>query len=83
MPVQTYMVDAFTVHAASALAASSILRSLAGGLLPLAGEKMYAKLGLGWGNSLLAFIALVLTPVPWTLFRKGEYLRKRFEIKNL
>ncbi|KAE9379894.1 MFS general substrate transporter [Stipitochalara longipes BDJ] len=83
MPVQTYMVDAFTVHAASALAASSILRSLAGGLLPLAGQKMYANLGLGWGNSLLAFIALAMIPVPWSFFRKGESLRKRFEIKNL
>ena len=80
MPVQAYIVDAFTIHAASALAANSIARSLVGGLLPLAGQQMYTKLGLGWGNSLLAFIALVLTPVPWVFFRKGEYLRERFSV---
>jgi hypothetical protein len=72
------MVDAFTIYAASALAANTVVRSAFGGLLPLAGQKMYEKLGLGWGNSLLAFIALSMTPVPWILFHKGEYLRQRF-----
>ena len=80
MPVQAYLVDTFTTHAASALAANSIARSIVGGLLPLAGQQMYTNLGLGWGNSLLAFIALVLTPVPWVFFRKGEYLRERFAV---
>lgn len=52
-------------------------------MLPLAGGPMYEKLGLGWGNSLLAFIAVVLIPVPWLFMKHGEYLRKRFAIKNL
>ena len=72
------MVDAFTVYAASALAANAVVRSVVGAVLPLAGQKMYEKLGLGWGNSLLAFIALSMTPVPWIFFRKGEYLRRKF-----
>lgn len=40
------------------MAANTVFRSLAGALLPLAGPKMYAALGLGWGDSLLRFIAL-------------------------
>ncbi|KAJ0426836.1 major facilitator superfamily domain-containing protein [Aspergillus carlsbadensis] len=77
MGVQTYLVDAFTVHAASAIAACTILRSLAGGLIPLGGLQLYDKLGLGWGNSLLAFIALALAPIPVVFRVFGERLRAR------
>lgn len=44
---------------------------------------MYRALGLGWGNSLLGFIAIALLPVAFLLMKYGEYLRKRFEIKDL
>ncbi|KAI4090225.1 MAG: hypothetical protein L6R37_007924 [Teloschistes peruensis] len=83
MPVSTYLIDAFTLHAASALAANTILRSLLGALLPLAGRSMYDRLGLGWGNSLLAFIAVALCPIPIFFWRYGERIRKspRFQIK--
>lgn len=83
MTIMTYVVDCFTIYAASALAANAVIRSVMGAVLPLAGQKMYLKLGLGWGNSLLAFVALGLLPVPITLLMWGERIRKRFEIKNL
>jgi hypothetical protein len=82
MTIQTYMVDAFTLHAASAIAANTVLRSIFGAILPLAGLSMYDKLGLGWGNSLLGFIGLALIPVP-VLFRFfGERIRTnpRFQV---
>ena len=41
MCIQTYLVDAFTIHAASVIAASAVLRSLLGALLPLCGLEMY------------------------------------------
>ncbi|KAK5089328.1 hypothetical protein LTR70_007125 [Exophiala xenobiotica] len=81
MPIQTYLVDAFTIHAASAIAANTVLRSLVGAFLPLAGPKMYATLGLGWGNSLLAFIALLVSPVAWIFFRYGEAIRKKYAVE--
>ncbi|KAL8791737.1 MAG: hypothetical protein Q9195_005675 [Heterodermia aff. obscurata] len=83
MPTQTYLVDAFTLHAASALAANTVLRSLIGALLPLAGQQMYDTLGYGWGNSLLAFIAVAMCPIPWIFYRYGERIRKspRFQVK--
>ncbi|TVY14273.1 Efflux pump radE [Lachnellula arida] len=83
MTVTTYLVDAFTIYAASALAANSVVRSVIGAVLPLAGQKMYLALGLGWGNSLLAFVAMALLPVPIVLMKWGERLRKKFELKNL
>ncbi|KAJ5553408.1 hypothetical protein N7494_002786 [Penicillium frequentans] len=77
MGIQTYLVDAFTQHAASAIAACTVLRSLAGGLLPLCGLQLYEKLGYGWGNSLLAFVALGLCPIPLLFQSFGAQLRAR------
>jgi len=83
MAMQTYLVDAFTRYAASAIAANTVLRSLLGGLLPLCGLKMYDKLGLGWGNSLLGFLALALVPIPALFAIYGERIRNRpgFQVK--
>ncbi|RSL44559.1 hypothetical protein CEP53_011176, partial [Fusarium sp. AF-6] len=83
MTLQMYLVDSFTVYAASALAANAVMRSIAGGVLPLAGLPMFDKLGMGWGNSLLGFIAAALIPAPWLFIKYGEHLRKKFELKDL
>ena len=58
--IQTYVVDAFTLHAASALAAVSFLRSCAGFGFPLFAPTMYEALGYGKGDSILAAAAIVI-----------------------
>lgn len=73
--IQTYLVDSFSENAASVNAANTVLRSVVGGLLPLAGLDLYDAIGLGWGNSLLGFIALALAPVPVCLGIWGQKLR--------
>ncbi|KAK8061825.1 major facilitator superfamily domain-containing protein [Apiospora phragmitis] len=83
MCIQLYLVDAFGLYAASAMAANTLVRSIAGAVLPLAGLPMYERLGVGWGNSLLGFIALSLLPISLVIIRYGEYWRKRFVIQNL
>jgi hypothetical protein len=82
MCLQTYLIDAFTRYAASAIAANTVLRSLLGGLIPLAGLRLYNALGFGWGNSLLAFVALGLVPIPLLFTIYGERIRKypRFQL---
>jgi MFS family permease len=80
-PLQTYMIDCFPQFAASAIAGMTALRCLFGALLPLAGPKMYESLGLGWGNSLLGFLAVAFIPVPALLFRYGKHIRERYPIK--
>ncbi|KAH8703333.1 putative MFS multidrug transporter [Talaromyces proteolyticus] len=75
MCTSTYLVDAYTIYAASAVAANTVFRSLLGALLPLAGNKMYDSLGLGWGNSVLGFIALALAPLPFVFYSYGERIR--------
>lgn len=81
MPAQIYLVDTFgTSAAASALAANTVLRSLVGTFLLIAGTPLYARLGLGWGNSLLAFLAVAFLPVPVFFYKSGEGLRRRFPV---
>ncbi|KAJ5771190.1 uncharacterized protein N7511_003241 [Penicillium nucicola] len=76
--IQTYMVDTYTRFAASALAASAFLRSLAGFGFPLFAPYMYDALHYGWGNSLLAFLGIVIgVPAPVFLWKFGEMLRKK------
>lgn len=75
MPIGTYLVDAYTAYAASAMAANTVLRSLGGAFLPLAGRRLYAALGFGWGNSLLAFISMAMLPMMWFFVKYGERIR--------
>ncbi|KAL4767747.1 major facilitator superfamily domain-containing protein [Aspergillus nidulans var. acristatus] len=83
MVANTYLVDSYLLHAASVTAANTALRSLGGALLPLAGPAMYDALGLGWGNSLLAFIALAMCACPVLFWKYGEMIRThpRFQIR--
>ena len=80
-PIQIYLIDSFPTYAASAVAALMVSRSLLGALLPLAGPRLYQSLGLGWGNSLLGFIALAMIPAPYYLWKYGGAIRKNHPIK--
>lgn len=76
--IQTYLVDAYTRYAASAFAAVTVLRSLCGFGFPLFAPAMYDALDYGWGNSLLAFIAIAIGfPGPILLWKYGQKLRER------
>jgi hypothetical protein len=68
------------MYAASAMAANTIIRSVFGAVLPLAGQQMYNSLGYGWGNSLLAFIALAMSLFPILFYKYGEQIRKRSKL---
>ncbi|CAG8194957.1 unnamed protein product [Penicillium salamii] len=76
LTTQAYIVDAYSHHAASALAAFSVMRSVVAAFLPLAGPQMYHEMGIGWGNSLLGFVALALIPVPILIYRMGAKIRR-------
>lgn len=77
LPIQLYLVDTFT-FAASALAAASVFRSMLGFAFPLFGSQMFAALGVGGGNSLLAGLAIALgIPFPVWLWFYGESMRAK------
>ncbi|KAI0403422.1 fluconazole resistance protein 1 [Xylaria palmicola] len=80
VPIQSYLIDAFEIYAASAIAANTVVRSVFGVVLPLAGQPLYDRLGLGWGNTLLAFIALATAPLTWLIMKYGARIRLRYQV---
>lgn len=80
MSTVLYLIDAFGVYAASALAANTLVRSLGGAFLPLAGLPLYENLGAGWGNSVLGFIAVAFIPVGIWFWRYGKYIRENYQV---
>jgi len=76
--VQAYTVDTYTTYSASATGAAAFIRTMCGFSFPLFAPKMYDTLGIGWGNSLLGFVALTFGMVaPCLLWKHGIWLRKR------
>jgi hypothetical protein len=72
-----YLVDAYTIYAASALAANSVLRSIFGAAFPLFTTQMYHNLGIHWASSIPAFLALACAPFPFIFYRYGAQIRKK------
>jgi hypothetical protein len=74
---QTFSVDTYTLHAASAGSTMTFTRSLAGFGFPLFAPFMYNKLGYGWGNTIIAVLALVIGGgIPIFLWVFGARFRK-------
>lgn len=72
-----YIIDAYVIFAASALAANSIIRSLFGAAFPLFTADMYESLGIHWASSIPAFLALLCVPFPFLFWKYGEAIRGR------
>jgi multidrug resistance protein len=76
--IQGYIVDSYSRYAASAVAAVTVLRSLAGFGFPLFAPALYGSLGYGWGGTLLACCGILIGwPSPILLWVYGQRLRAR------
>lgn len=76
MATLNYLSDAYETFAASAQSAGSCSRSIFGALLPLAAKPMFNRLGVHWACSLLAFLSLGLSIIPFVFIRYGDKIRK-------
>lgn len=77
MALINYLADAYQIYAASALAAASCSRSILGALLPLAAKPMYDRLGVSWASSVLGFLSLGMTIIPFAFIKYGDRIRAR------
>lgn len=77
LPIVNYLIDSYTVYAASVLAASAILRSVLAAAFPLFTTQMYDNLGIHWASSVPAFLTLVCMPFPFVMYRYGAALRMK------
>lgn len=77
LAVQNYLIDSYTIFAASVLAANTVLRSCFGAAFPLFTSDMFDALGIHWAGSIPAFLALACVPFPFIFYRYGARIRSR------
>ncbi|KAH8601093.1 MFS general substrate transporter [Bisporella sp. PMI_857] len=77
LSLTSYLIDTYTIFAASVLAASAVLRSIFAAVFPLFVAKMYAALGVNWATSVPAFLSLACVPFPFLLYKYGERIREK------
>ncbi|OOQ89350.1 bicyclomycin resistance protein [Penicillium brasilianum] len=80
IPAETYVVEVYEIHGASAIAGGVIFRAIAGAFLPLIGPALYDSIGQGWGNTVLALIAGAFIPPLGLLMRYGDWFRSKERI---
>ncbi|KAI1136729.1 MFS general substrate transporter [Hypoxylon sp. FL0543] len=72
-----YLVDAYLMFAASAIAGNTFLRSLAGAGFPLFSTYMFNGLGIQWASTLLGCVAALLVPIPVIFYLYGHKIRAK------
>ncbi|KAH3911925.1 hypothetical protein HBH56_130480 [Parastagonospora nodorum] len=72
-----YIVDCYGVHANSAVAANTFLRSVFAAGMPLFATGMYARLGVETATVILGACAVGLVPIPVVFFLWGGAIRRR------
>lgn len=72
-----YLIDAYLMFAASAIAANTLLRSLAGAVFPLFATQMFDAMGVNYAGTLLGGVAVLLVPIPAAFYYYGGKIRAR------
>jgi MFS family permease len=76
--MQAYVMDSYSQHTASVMAAAQLLRSIVGFAFPTFAPGLYGKLRYGWGNSMLAFaFNAICVPAPLFLWKFGARIRAK------
>lgn len=78
----SYFAESYPNHIASSYAGNGLMRCFFAFAFPLFGKAMYNKLAIkgypvAWGSSLLGFITIALTVIPFALYKYGATLRAR------
>jgi DHA1 family multidrug resistance protein-like MFS transporter len=72
-----YIIDAYLMFAASAIAGNTFLRSLFGAAFPLFARYMYEGIGINYGQTLIGAVAAVLVPLPFIFYFMGRKIRAK------
>lgn len=77
LSTSNYLIDAYTIFAASVLAATSVIRSIFSAVFPMFTTRMYDNLGIHWASSVPAFLALACVPFLFLFYKYGPVIRAR------
>lgn len=74
-PIFQYIIDVYQTGSASALASLTFTRYIVSGGAVMFTTPMYRSLGTHWALSLLAFLSLVFSFIPWLFYFFGKRVR--------
>lgn len=77
LSIMNYLIDSYTIFAASVLAGNGIIRSVFGAAFPLFTKQMYDSLGIHWASSVPAFLAVACIPLPFLFYKYGASIRAK------
>jgi DHA1 family multidrug resistance protein-like MFS transporter len=77
LQLMNYIIDAYLMFAASAIAGNTFMRSLFGAISPLFTRYMYKGIGINYGETLVGCIAVVLVPLPFIFHFYGRKIRAK------
>jgi hypothetical protein len=72
-----YIIDAYEIYAASALASITLIRYVAAGGMTVVGVPFYQNLGVHYTCTILGCISAVMVPVPYIFYLYGHKIRAR------
>ncbi|KAJ5433499.1 uncharacterized protein N7458_012655 [Penicillium daleae] len=75
--IMNYLIDSYTIYAASVLAANTVLRSIFGAIFPIIATWMYDGIGIHWAPSIPAFLSVLCMPFPFLFYKYGASVRQR------
>ncbi|KAL9714881.1 hypothetical protein Ac2012v2_001541 [Leucoagaricus gongylophorus] len=75
-----YLMDAYDVYFASAIASTVVLRSCCGAAFPLFSPSMFSALGDQWAMSVFAALATVCMPIPVLFWKYGWWIRSKSNV---
>ena len=72
-----YIVDAYLMFAASAIAGNTFMRSLFACIFPLFAAYMFDGIGINWGMTLIGCVSALLVPMPFFFHFRGKNIRAK------
>jgi hypothetical protein len=81
-PLSQYIVDSYPRYAGSAMAAKTLLRSVAGATVPLWVNQMFHGMGFQWAGLTLALVAVALVPISFVFYVRGHAIRARSKMAS-
>ncbi|OAG11677.1 MFS general substrate transporter [Paraphaeosphaeria sporulosa] len=72
-----YIIDAYLMFAASAVAGNTFMRSLFAGTFPLFSTYMLNGMGIQWASTLLGCVATLMVPMPFLFYIYGKKIRAK------
>ncbi len=77
MTAYMYVIDSYEIYAASALTFVTFTRYMVAGGMTVVGVPFYQNMGPHWALTILGSISVLMTPIPYVLYKFGHKIRLR------